>query len=409
MQGAPNPGMDAVEQQPIPTEIRVEAVRDDVIYRLPVRPLGNSRWFGLAPIAFGVLFISGPAKMLIGSLGRLIKDKGAWGEAGFSIFMIPFLVGGLTAIGFGLCIMFGTCSVEWQAGQLSVLDQVGPLWWRRRLMKPRQKLRKFTVGAGAKSNGKPITSGPFAELSTLVAEFEAGKPRFVALGYPKAWLEAIAFDISARIKIASPSSNGPRVEVVDVNAEELPARVVERPPGSDVRLEQGPNGVTLVIPPAGLWKGSKGLFTFGIMWCLFMTVFTVTITYASLKSPHHGMLPFWLFIGAFWCIGAGLLAGAINMGRRRALMVTSGGTLQVAQESIFGKKRWDWPQGEIADIRSGPSGMAVNDRPIIELQMHPVTGKKQGFFAGRDEQELAWMAFELRRALGLDSQAPGRH
>jgi hypothetical protein len=49
--------------------------------------------------------------------------------------------------------------------------------------------------------------------------------------------------------------------------------------------------------------------------------------------------------------------------------------------------------------------MAVNDVPIIELQIHPVSGKKAGFFAGRDEQELLWMATELRRALQLPASS----
>jgi hypothetical protein len=43
--------------------------------------------------------------------------------------------------------------------------------------------------------------------------------------------------------------------------------------------------------------------------------------------------------------------------------------------------------------------MAVNDVPIIELQIHPVTGKKVGLFAGRDAGELRWMATELRHAM----------
>ena len=53
----------------------------------------------------------------------------------------------------------------------------------------------------------------------------------------------------------------------------------------------------------------------------------------------------------------------------------------------------------IAAIRADASGMAVNNVPVIELQVHPQHGKKAGFFAGRDEQELRWMASELRRTL----------
>ena len=86
-------------------------------------------------------------------------------------------------------------------------------------------------------------------------------------------------------------------------------------------------------------------------------------------------------------------------------MRVNGTGLHVAQAGLFGAKRWDWPREEIADIRAGPSGMEVNNRPVLELQVHPRSGKKAGFLAGRDEAELRWMATRLRRALRVS--APG--
>jgi hypothetical protein len=58
---------------------------------------------------------------------------------------------------------------------------------------------------------------------------------------------------------------------------------------------------------------------------------------------------------------------------------------------------------DIADIRAGPSGREVNDRPVLELQVHPRKGKKVGLLAGRNEEELRWMAAQLRRALELST------
>ena len=63
-----------------------------------------------------------------------------------------------------------------------------------------------------------------------------------------------------------------------------------------------------------------------------------------------------------------------------------------------------WSRGEIAAIRADASGMEVNDRPVIELQIHPVSGKKFGVLAGRNEEELRWMATELRRALNVPAR-----
>ena len=58
----------------------------------------------------------------------------------------------------------------------------------------------------------------------------------------------------------------------------------------------------------------------------------------------------------------------------------------------------------LSAIRADASGMEVNDVPVIELQVHPAAGRKAGFFAGRDSEELRWMATELRRALNVPAE-----
>jgi hypothetical protein len=92
------------------------------------------------------------------------------------------------------------------------------------------------------------------------------------------------------------------------------------------------------------------------------------------------------------------------MGRRRAMLLVESGQLKVAQIGIFGAKKWEWNRDDIAAIRADASGITVNNVPVIELQIHPARGGKAGFFAGRDEQELRWMASELRQALKLPAK-----
>jgi hypothetical protein len=93
------------------------------------------------------------------------------------------------------------------------------------------------------------------------------------------------------------------------------------------------------------------------------------------------------------------LLGAINMGRRRAVFAVVGETLMVLQTGIFGSKRREWKSEHIADIRTGPSGMKVNNMDVIELQILQRNGKKFGMLAGREVPELQWLATLLRRAL----------
>jgi hypothetical protein len=180
--------------------------------------------------------------------------------------------------------------------------------------------------------------------------------------------------------------------------------VVPKPPDSLVRVEPRQDGVTLVVPPAGLRKGGRGLFGFGVVWCLFMSVLTGLIVFTGSKNARGAPGAALAFVGVFWLIGAGMLAGAINMGRRRAILLVENGQLKVAQTGIFGAKKWEWNHEAIAAIRADASGITVNNAPVIELQIHPFKGRKTGFFAGRDEQELRWMASELRLALKVPAK-----
>jgi len=382
---------------PLPHVIHVQAVRDDVSYTLPARPLGKLRWLALFLVAFGVVFASIPATGLFRSLKSIIAGKAAAGDFGFAVFLVPFVVAGLVPLGLGLLVLFGCCRVEWHQKRLSVLDYVGPVRWRRRLQKSR--ILKLTVSSGgAKINNQPVTTGPLAELGALAAEFEEGKPRLVAIGYPRDWLQALAEDLSARVGATASTIAAPVVEVVNMDqSQPEPVEVVPKPADSQVRVEPRPDGVLLVVPPAGLRKGSKGLFGFGILWCLIVAVISIAI--ASAKNVRGNPFVGWALIGVFWLVGLSMLTGAINMARRQAMLLVENGQLKVAQIGIFGAKRWDWNRENIAAIRADTSGMEINNAPVIELQIRPVNGKKVGFFAGRDQEELRWMASELRRAL----------
>jgi hypothetical protein len=192
-------------------EIRVETAGNDVTYWLPVRPLGKIRWFGLLPIGFSVLWVSGVGRMLPGVVRQLSTSKQPGFEYFMAAFLLAFLAGGCIPAGFGFLVMFGRCRVMWRDGRLTVSDSVGLFGWRRRM--PRAAIRKFAVTAGASSNGRPVTTGPLAAMAMLFAEFEKGKPRILAAGYPREWLEAIAADLSARAGRSQPAP--PQVEVSD--------------------------------------------------------------------------------------------------------------------------------------------------------------------------------------------------
>jgi hypothetical protein len=135
-----------------------------------------------------------------------------------------------------------------------------------------------------------------------------------------------------------------------------------------------------------------------------MAIFTYFMLFATHQISDGGEVPLVIFIVAFWAIGAGLMAGAINMGKRQAVITAGKSGLTVTESGLFGQKRREFRREDVAAIRADASGMKVNDVDLIELQIHPVTGKKAGLFVGRDDDELRWMATELRKALGVPAK-----
>lgn len=382
---------------PLPKVIRVQTLRDDVTYHLPLRPLGKLRWAGIFLVGFAALFLSVPGTMFL----QLLK-KGVQGvEWVFVVFMLPFFAAGCVPLTIGIFILIGHTRVEWRQKRLSAVECAGPLRWRRRM--PAEKPLKLTVQTSdAKVNGRRVTSGPLANLGALSAEFSTGKPRLVAIAYPHEWLQALGEHLSARLGRVPGGTEALPVEVQEMKDDEVASLhedIPEQPAGSRVKVERHRDGITMTVPPAGIWKGSKGLFLFGLFWCAFMVVFSSIWIFAA--KPGSKSFPWfvWLFIAAFWAIGLGMLSGAVNMGRRRATLRLDAHRLVIDQQGPFGAKHWEWPRADVADVRADASGMAVNNVPVIELQVHSKSGKKTGLLAGRDADELRWLATELRRAL----------
>ena len=97
-------------------EIRVEAVEDEVTYWLPVRPLGILRWFGLVPVGFSVLWLSGVGHMLLGLVRQLSNGKPHGFEYFPVAFLLVFVAVGCFPAGIGILGMFGRCRVRWRDG-----------------------------------------------------------------------------------------------------------------------------------------------------------------------------------------------------------------------------------------------------------------------------------------------------
>src|SRR5262245_6673640 len=176
------------------------------------------------------------------------------------------------------------------------------------------------------------------------------------------------------------------------------------PAGSQITIERFPDGLTIQIPPAGLWRGTHGFFAIALIWNAIIGFITLIMLGVLLGSDAKKEKAVWAipaFLSIFWLVGIGLLLGSLNMGRRRAAIAVTGGTLMIIQTGLFGSKQRDWPAGEVEAVCAGPSGMTVNDIPVLELQIFDGGANKFGLLAGRSDAELHWLANELRSALSV--------
>lgn len=375
----------------LPAEITVEPL-------LPsgsrfILPPHGFRKTGLAMIVFGVIELCFMVFWTSGWMAGFQAMFGDWGLAS-AVVAVPGFIGGIALLGIGTTLMFGHCEIEVDPDVLRWIECVGPFRWHR--SRPIASVRRLSVET-TQAHSQYEASSPNSGSLTAIKVETTGKPWMIALAYDRALLVPLATRLATECNaVAAELGMETIVDVVEIS--DGPSRRTEQPTGSQIVCEKLEDGVTFNIPPAGLRKGSSGLFTFSILWCGFMTVFTTIVLFA--EKPGGGEL--WLmllFAAAFWLIGIGMMLSAVNMGRRRAAIAVVGNSVMALQTSLFRSRSAEWQSCDIQAIRVGPSGMEVNDQPVLQLQIVPTSGKTFGLLSGRDVAELEWMATLLGDAL----------
>jgi len=205
----------------------------------------------------------------------------------------------------------------------------------------------------------------------------------------------------------SPDDDDDNTSPGDDDFSESAADSYTLPADSPITIERFPDGVTIQIPPTGLWRGNM-LFPLALIWNGCMAFFSLCLLGAIVNpAKNNDPAALWVLpaiLSLFWLVGIGLLLAAINMGRRKAALAVTGGSLMVLQTGLFGAKQREWPPGDVEAVRTGPSGMTVNEKPVNELQIFDGGAAKFGLLAGRAEAELECIAAELREALKVPSR-----
>lgn len=438
----------------LPPEITIrEEATDRVRYILPLRNLKYGKWIGGILLIVGLLISLCTAwtLYLIGStvLNLPVPRKGSLGGFAFffAVFGAPMTWGGFAPFWWGLVSFHGHREIEIQGDYLLTVERCGPFWRSKRWKV--DQIGSFEVKplANYSKGESPPPIDLAAEFNALIIHPRNGKQGMVAWGYPVSMLVAVAQTLASRCNQAAEVKGfaeankvehsaiyvygagvtelkKPNVSINDTLSDEDPDEEdldddedwdeeidpdapVTAPAGTTIRIDRmEEKEFTITIPPAGVWKGSKGLFFFSLLWCGVLTFMTIVIVIAMQKPGQAKDDSPWVapvVFGLFWVVGIGMFLGALNMGRRRAAIALVNTQLMAIQTGIFGSKKREWQLNEIKEVRVGPSGIEVNSQPVNELQILDQKDDKFGFLSERDDEELRWLAWEIRQSLPKSS------
>jgi len=412
----------------LPREIQViDLWPASIRFVLPRRDLGRGKFVGWLLLLLGLVAMSGAIYVGLAMAGQVPWVLGKF-LRGVAFIVGLITVGGLIPLWWGLAALFGHREIEIRGDSVRTFERVGPLWRSKRWKLA--KVFKFDcVDPSGDQDGN--VPGYLERFYALLVRLNGGGQGMLAWGYSPEMLRPLGAALTESGNVAlvrlgqeatifSPDAATAEEEPDDEDLDEADEAessdddwsdaedntndletALTQPEGSKIAVDKFEGGLTIQVPPAGVWKGSSGMFFFALIWNGFMTVFTSAMICGGLNAENKPdetalwVLP--LFLLLFWAVGIGMLLGALNMGRRSAMFAIAGSNLLVMQKGIFGTKRREWPVEEISSIALGPSGMKVNDRDVNQLQIH-AAGDKLGLLTGRDEQELEWLACELRSA-----------
>ena len=399
-------------------------------YVLPRRQLGRIRhvgWILFGMGGFVTLFMIGWMWLPITSGIEELQQKqtGGWLSIAFGCAGILGLVPALGLLLAGIAIAFNrtSCVVDVRDGVLRTQERFLLARWRRKRAAQGIVRLRVSLASEWKDEAEPrdVSEWLGDSEAALVAEMADGQEFLVAVVYPRELLLQLAADLAARVEAETMTM----AAVIDRDpldmTEERPAtkkvEVFEGPPAEDkllvppqpadsvATIERRPYGITIDIPPVGIWKGSRGLMFFAILWNgivgMALVMMTLSMTGAIEMEGDKPDLFMLLFMIPFVAVGVGVTLAAVNMGRRHATIATADNLVMIVRHSLFGKTTKEWSADAISEICMGNSGMEVNDVPVKELQIHARNSSKFGCLSQLDADELAWIAGELNLALTL--------
>ena len=406
----------------LPAEIQVVTTPHGQRYILPTRREGCLRASSIPIllIAVAMLFVGGYKALIDGGVWDWFNGNATGRPFNllYTLLGLVFALIGYGALYVGVMLFGGRSIIETRGNLLIATQRSGPFRWRRKIAL--DKIKKLQIKSSNTDRDKAKNRMPLCALNIFVSGSEQYN---LAWGYPKPMMRALAEQLSADresargVKLIDDDSAGIVIEEIMIGQERMldaikkakgeisdtpeAAAKPPKPEDSTIIIEPHDMGVTITVPPVGMRKGGKGLYGFSILWNGFMLFVTIAWLFGGKQSGSD-----WLIIlgvlALFWTVGLWMLISTINAGRRRAILDVVGDTLLITRQTIFKTSQQEIQRDNIKSIRRDRSGVEVNDEPILNLQIRLHEGKKVSLFSQLSDEELSWLAAELREALGVD-------
>lgn len=299
------------------------------------------------------------------------------------------------------------CIVEITAEELRVTERFG--WLKETKRRRLDDLTSLQVIQPP----RPDRNGQFS-LASRVAD---GSQFLFAGGYPEAKLIELESELrraAAQLKPGAFATTIGKVEIPDawpasIDEESRAPEAPEAPPRSSqpdskgVQISTTDEGVSVHVPAQGLLKGSRGMWPIGLAFSGFALLMQLGFLISLFSGNKEAIIPI-LFIMIFLGVGILLASAGWNMGKRTATLSVTDSVLQIDRTSIMGPKRQFVAREDIKDVRRGPSGLTVNGKSILEVQIHLYNRQKIGLLSQCSDQDSSRIVGALRRALELDQQ-----
>lgn len=377
--------------------------------RLPPRGGAGARGVGIGLIVFGLFFVAFMILWVKSPLLGLFSEKSPmrWFNLIFVAFSLPGFAAGLAMLIGGSALLTGRMRTEIRVDQsvIAVTERAGFLRWTRR--RRFEGALRFVIlkETAARSGGTAERSQN--PIPTLALETGAA-PWIVTVGYSADIFREAVARIAALVPSAIAGDGSGAPVVVEIRDEaagsdpDAPDHALPQPPGSKAILQPVSDGFGITFPPPGLIKGSAGLFVFGVIWTVMSLAIASIAAFGDEKGAVWGPLA---FTSIFVAIGIGMICAAVHFGRRKTVLLAVGGQVAVKFISPLRTTQWVVNGADIVDIRVAPSGVEVNDQPVLHVQILTAAGKKHGLLGGRQVEEMRWVASLLRQRCRIGGAA----